>query len=45
MRFLDSYNGVKFDAETSIGEDLAEISGLAICREYLRDFQFKNQYI
>jgi hypothetical protein len=29
----------------SIGEDLADISGLAICLEYLRDFQLKNKDI
>jgi len=40
-----SYDGIKFDAEPSIGEDLADISGLAICQEYLRDFQWKNQDI
>jgi len=40
-----SYDGIKFDAEPSIGEDLADISGLAICREYLRDFQIKNEDI
>ena len=40
-----SYDGIKFDAEPSIGEDLADISGLAICREYLRDFQLKNEDI
>jgi len=40
-----SYDGIKFDAAPSIGEDLADISGLAICREYLRDFQYKNQDI
>lgn len=38
-----SYDGIKFDAEPSIGEDLADISGLTICREYLRDFQLKNK--
>ena len=26
----------------SLSEDLADISGLAICEEYLRDFQDKN---
>ena len=31
--------------EPSIGEDLADISGLAICQEYLRDFQIKNKDI
>lgn len=40
-----SYDGIKFDAEPSIGEDIADISGLAICREYLRDFQLKNEDI
>jgi putative endopeptidase len=40
-----SYDGIIFDAEPSIGEDLADISGLAICREYLRDFQIKNEDI
>lgn len=40
-----SYDGIEFDAEPSIGEDLADISGLAICREYLRDFQIKNEDI
>lgn len=40
-----SYDGITFDAEPSIGEDLADISGFAICQEYLRDFQMKNQYI
>jgi predicted metalloendopeptidase len=38
-------DGIKFDAEPSIGEDLADISGLTICREYLRDFQLKNDDI
>jgi predicted metalloendopeptidase len=39
------YDGIKFDAWPSIGEDLADISGFAICLEYLRDFQLKNQDI
>ncbi len=39
------YDGIIFDAEPSIGEDLADISGLAICQEYLRDFQLKNEDI
>ena len=40
-----SYDGIIFDAAPSIGEDLADISGLTICREYLRDFQLKNEDI
>ena len=39
------YDGVVFDAAPSIGENLADISGLAICQEYLRDFQLKNKDI
>ena len=39
------YDGIDFDAEPSIGEDLADISGLAICLTYLRDFQNKNEDI
>jgi putative endopeptidase len=35
-------DGIKFDASIGIGEDLADISGLAICGEYLRDFQHNN---
>jgi predicted metalloendopeptidase len=31
-------DGIKFDAEVGTGEDMADISGLAICTEYLRDF-------
>jgi putative endopeptidase len=40
-----SYDGIKFDAAIGIGEDLADISGLNICLEYLRDFQLKNNDI
>ena len=36
-------DGINFDASIGIGEDLADISGMAICDEYLRDFQDKNQ--
>lgn len=36
---FSSYDGIKMDATLSIGENLADISGLAICVEYLRDFQ------
>jgi putative endopeptidase len=35
-------DGIAFDASIGIGEDLADISGLHICNEYLRDFQDKN---
>jgi putative endopeptidase len=40
-----AYDGIVFDAEPTIGEDLADISGLTICREYLVDFQSKNNDI
>lgn len=36
-------DGIIFDAELSTGENLADIAGLAICDEYLRDFQDKNK--
>lgn len=37
------YDGIIFNAAPSIGEDLADISGVNICIEYLRDFQLKNK--
>jgi len=40
-----AYDGIEFDAKISVGEDMADISGLAICEEYLRDFQMKNKDI
>jgi putative endopeptidase len=36
-------DGITFDASIGIGEDLADISGLAICDEYLQDFQENNK--
>ena len=38
-------DGIDFDATPSIGEDLADISGIAICDQYLRDFQDNNEDI
>ena len=35
-------DGIKFDASIGIGEDLADISGMAICDTYLRHFQINN---
>lgn len=40
-----SYDGIQMDASLSVGEDLADISGVAICEEFLRDFQDKNEDI
>lgn len=40
-----AHDGIKMDATLSTGEDLADISGLAICVEYLKDFQQLNQDI
>ena len=40
-----SYDNIKFDADIGIGEDMADISGLNICCEYLRDFQDNNKDI
>jgi putative endopeptidase len=36
------YDGIDMDASLSTGENLADISGLAICEEYLKDFQDNN---
>jgi predicted metalloendopeptidase len=38
-------DGIDFDASIGIGEDLADISGMAICDLYLKDFQEKNEDI
>ena len=40
-----SYDNYNYDASISSGENLADISGLSICVEYLRDFQLLNKYI
>jgi putative endopeptidase len=40
-----SYDKIKLNAWPTIGEDLADISGITICREYLRDIQLKNENI
>lgn len=37
-----SYDNIKFNAKNSVGEDVADIFGLMICEQYLRDFQIKN---
>ena len=39
------YDGIKFDAWPSVGEDLADLVGFLICQEYLRDFQLKNEAV
>lgn len=39
------YDNVIMDASLSTGENLADISGLAICMEYLRNFQDTNNDI
>ena len=47
---LNQYNefaakdGIKYNSKLSLSEDLADISGLAICEEYLRDY-FENNNI
>jgi putative endopeptidase len=38
-------DGIKFDASIGVGEDLADIAGLSICDEYLRDYQSNNEDI
>ena len=39
------YDGIDMDGSLSTGENLADISGMALCEEYLRDFQEKNSDI
>jgi len=39
------YDGIKMDASLSTGEDLADISGMAICQNYLKDFQDMHEDI
>ena len=36
-------DGIKFDASIATGENLADISAVAICDEYLCDYQEKNE--
>ena len=38
-------DGIKFDAEIGVGEDLADISGMALVVEYLRDHMIINNDI
>ena len=38
-------DGIKIDGSLSVGENLADISGLAIIQEYLRDYQITDDYI
>jgi len=38
-------DGIKMDGSLSVGENLADISGLAIIQEYLRDYQIADDYI
>jgi len=36
-------DGIDYDASISIGEDLADISGMNICEHYLRDYHLINK--
>ena len=38
-------DGINFDASLGVGEDMADISGMAICDVYLRNFQTNNNDI
>lgn len=38
-------DGITFDAEIGVGEDIADIAGMAICDHYLRYFQINNEDI
>jgi putative endopeptidase len=37
-----SRDGIEFDAAIGVGENLADISGIAICDKYLKDYQDNN---
>ena len=37
-----AHDDVDFDAVNSIGENLADITAVTICQQYLRDYQIKN---
>lgn len=38
-----AYDGIKIDARSLVGESMADISGLALCQEYLTDWHQKNK--
>ena len=40
-----AYDNINFHAQNTIGENIADIFGLFICEEYLRDFQIKNNSV
>jgi putative endopeptidase len=40
-----SYDKIQMDASTTIGEDIADISGLTICEEYLQNVHVKDKNI
>lgn len=44
-KYFAARDGVKFNADSSLSEDLADISGLAICEEYLRDYMLSTKEI
>jgi len=41
---FSSYDKLIYDPTLTVGEDIADISGLNICEEYLRDFCIANKY-
>jgi predicted metalloendopeptidase len=41
--FFATRDNIQFDATPSVGEDLADISGLNICVTYLKDFQESHE--
>ena len=43
--YFAARDGIKFDASIGIGEDMADISGMAICNNYLKSFQDNNKDI
>lgn len=43
-RVFAEYDNIDYDPTFTVGEDIADISGLNICEEYLRDFCIANKY-
>ncbi len=41
---FSEYDNLKYDSSITVREDIADISGLNICEEYLRDFCIQHNY-
>ena len=41
---FSKYDGLKYDPTNTIGEDIADISAIRMCEEYLRDYCLQNKF-